>query len=296
MPRIYVSYRRSESATMGGRIAEELRRVFDRQDVATDLDQSESGANFARHVQTAMAAYDVVLVVMGKRWATDRNNYGFSKLFDPNDHVRLEVEAALNDNHEVIPVLLNDAVMPPQANLPASLADLATKTPIVVSDGVDFSADMRRLIQVIRQLSSEASEPGFLPDSHHVFLSYSRKDTPVMERLRDDLRAAGLTAWVDDSLEPGTSAWERSISAAIRGAGCLIVILSPDAEQSVWVGRELAMAETLDKRIFPILARGTEKDAIPFRLMSHQWVDGRHNYQEAFGKLLAAVNKYLNLT
>jgi hypothetical protein len=73
------------------------------------------------------------------------------------------------------------------------------------------------------------------------------------------------------------------------------VILSPDAEQSTWVGRELAMAETLDKRIFPVLARGSERDAIPFRLMSHQWVDARHNYTEAFEKMLAALSKYLQL-
>jgi hypothetical protein len=101
---------------------------------------------------------------------------------------------------------------------------------------------------------------------------------------------------LDDTLEPGTPAWERAISAAIRSTGCLVVILSPDAEQLTWVGRELAMAETLEKRIFPILMRGNERDAIPFRLMSHQWVDARNNYQEAFGRLLAALHKHLSVT
>src|SRR6185369_975970 len=114
----------------------------------------------------------------------------------------------------------------------------------------------------IAYLNPEAAKPPTTSaaPAHHIFLSYSRKDTPVMQRLRDDLREAGLGVWADDNLEPGTSAWEKSISAAIRSAGCLVVILSPDAEQSTWVGRELAMAETLDKRIFPILARGSERD------------------------------------
>jgi CheY-like chemotaxis protein len=129
---------------------------------------------------------------------------------------------------------------------------------------------------------------------HHIFLSYSRKDTAVMQRLLDDLRAAALKVWVDEEgLEPGTPAWEQAIRSAIQQSGCVVVILSPDAEKSTWVGRELAMAETLEKRIFPALARGSEKDAIPLRLMSHQWVDMRHNYAEALEKLLASVKKYL---
>jgi DNA-binding response OmpR family regulator len=138
-------------------------------------------------------------------------------------------------------------------------------------------------------------EPAPPAIEYHVFLSYSRSDTPVMQRLRDDLRAATLSVWVDEeSLEPGTQAWEKAIGEAIRGSGCLIVILSPDAEKSIWVGRELALAETLSKRIFPVLVRGSERDAIPLRLMSHQWLDARHNYSDALDKLLAALKKHLD--
>ncbi|MBZ0283084.1 MAG: TIR domain-containing protein [Anaerolineae bacterium] len=130
--------------------------------------------------------------------------------------------------------------------------------------------------------------------AHQIFLSYSRRDTQVMQRLRDDLRTAKLSVWVDEEgLEPGTPAWEAAIGKAIRGANCVLVVLSPDAEQSMWVGRELAMAETLNKRIFPVLVRGTEQDAIPFRLMTHQWIDARQDYASAFDKLLGAVKKHL---
>jgi len=128
----------------------------------------------------------------------------------------------------------------------------------------------------------------------HLFLSYSRRDTQVMQRLRDDLRAAQVSVWVDEEgLEPGTPAWEAAIGKAIRGANCVLVVLSPDAEQSMWVARELAMAETLNKRIFPVLVRGTEQDAIPFRLMTHQWIDARQDYAGAFDRLLGAVKKHL---
>lgn len=135
------------------------------------------------------------------------------------------------------------------------------------------------------------------PTDYHAFLSYSRSDTRVMQRLRDDLRAASLSIWVDEEgLEPGTQAWEQAIGEAIRNAACLVVILSPDAERSIWVGRELALAETLNKRIFPVLVRGSERDAIPLRLMSHQWLDARHNYHDTLQKLLIALRKHLNFT
>ncbi|HRF95579.1 MAG TPA: toll/interleukin-1 receptor domain-containing protein, partial [Aggregatilineales bacterium] len=61
---------------------------------------------------------------------------------------------------------------------------------------------------------------------HHVFLSYSRKDTAMMNRVRDNLRASGLTVWTDEGLEAGTPSWTRDIDNAIRNTGCLVVLLS----------------------------------------------------------------------
>ena len=292
MPRIYISYRRSDNAAMAGRITDRLSQVFGRANVSTDFDDPPAGMKFVNHIENALRVVDVMLVIVGERWTTSANNYGFSELFDTGDFIRLEIETALRLNKIVIPVLVNSAALPASANLPATLASLSDKEAVRVRDGADFSADMESLIAYLNPEAAKSTTTS-AANAHHIFLSYSRKDTPVMQRLRDDLREAGLGVWADDNLEPGTSAWEKSISAAIRSAGCLVVILSPDAEQSTWVGRELAMAETLDKRIFPILARGSERDAIPFRLMSHQWVDARHNYAEAFDKLLSAVRKYL---
>jgi hypothetical protein len=305
MPRLYVSYRRSDNARMAGRIVDALAQTFGRENVTTDFGDPASGKSFRAHVERELRHYDLVLVIIGAQWTAALNNYGFSSLFDPGDFVRLEIEIALQSEGTVLPVLLNNTPMPAPQVLPNTLADLSSQPTVTVRDGADFATDIEHLIWEIKMLGVADSKMSSPPQpisqaattgGHHIFLSYSRKDTSMMQRMADDLRTAGMTVWVDDNLEPGTPAWERSISAAIRTAGCLVVILSPDAEQSTWVGRELAMAETLDKRIVPILARGTEKDAIPFRLMSHQWVDGRHNYPEAFGKLLGAVRKYLNVT
>lgn len=134
-----------------------------------------------------------------------------------------------------------------------------------------------------------------VPENNEIFLSYSRKDTEIMRQLREDMRTAGFTVWLDaEKLEPGTPAWELAVGNAIRSSTCLVIILSPDSATSTWVGRELALAETLEKRIFPILVRGTNQDAIPFRLVSHQYIDARKDYNAALENLLSVLRRHLH--
>lgn len=130
---------------------------------------------------------------------------------------------------------------------------------------------------------------------HHIFLSYSRKDAEWMTRLRDDFRAAGLSVWTDEGIEPGTLSWKRTIEAAILGAGCLVCVLSPDASSSNWVRAELDFAELQGKPIFLILARGDERSAIPFGYASFQWVDVRADtgYAPGLMRLVMTIQRQL---
>ena len=82
--------------------------------------------------------------------------------------------------------------------------------------------------------------PARPPDPAAIFLSYSREDTAIMQRLKGDLTAQGLRVWTDAGLQPGTENWMQAIDAAIRQAQCLVVILSPAARQSKWVNIEIA--------------------------------------------------------
>lgn len=130
----------------------------------------------------------------------------------------------------------------------------------------------------------------------HIFISYAREDTDVMQWLRDDFRAQGLAVWTDENLQPGTDNWRRSIQDAIREAGCLVVVMSPDSAQSEWVQREVAFAEAVRKPIFPILARGTEENAVLIDLIGKQWTDTREDYNTpVFGKLIPALQDLLGV-
>lgn len=128
----------------------------------------------------------------------------------------------------------------------------------------------------------------------HIFLSYSRVDTAVMRRVREDLHIVGLPVWTDETgLEPGTPDWEKAIERAIEQAGCMVALLSPDAKQSKWVAIEISFAEERGISIFPVLLRGEPSGAIPFRLTNYQWIDARSNYNQAIQKLVESIQMHL---
>lgn len=125
---------------------------------------------------------------------------------------------------------------------------------------------------------------------HHVFISYSRRNADIMRRIHADLLAAELLVWTDENLIPGTESWKNAIENAIQNAGCVVVILTPDSKQSIWVERELDYARACALPIIPVLARGeNEVSAVPFELINAQRVDIRGDYAGNIRHLITAV-------
>lgn len=127
-----------------------------------------------------------------------------------------------------------------------------------------------------------------------IFVSYSRRDEEVMRRITFFLRDQGFTVWVDnEKLIPGTPAWEESIEKAIKNAFAVIVILSPDSKNSEWVRREITYSDQFQKRLFPVLVRGTEEMSLPIRLVTRQFVDFRQDEESGLKSLLAAITFHI---
>ncbi len=156
----------------------------------------------------------------------------------------------------------------------------------------------------IRQSISElnAARAATQPARRDIFLSYSRRDREKMRVLREGLVAQGFSVWSDEVLEPGSPSWRRDVQQAIEGAGCIVAVLSPEAKESEWVGEELGYAKIRKLRIFTVLVRGDESNAIPFGLTGVQWIDMRSDYQagieelvhdSALKQLVTAVHEHL---
>lgn len=131
--------------------------------------------------------------------------------------------------------------------------------------------------------------------TNHIFISYSRHDTEVMQRIAFFLRDRGFKVWVDnEKLVPGTTAWESAIEGALKNAYAVVVILSPEAISSEWVRREITYSDQFNKRIFPVLVQGDEESALPLRLVTRQYVDLRADEAAGLEALTKAIQFYLD--
>lgn len=76
---------------------------------------------------------------------------GTRRLDNPADFVRIEVQSALDKGIPVIPVLVQQAKMPTEVELPEVLKALAYHNGISVRPDPDFHRDMDRLIDGIEK-------------------------------------------------------------------------------------------------------------------------------------------------
>jgi formylglycine-generating enzyme required for sulfatase activity len=88
-----------------------------------------------------------------------------------------------------------------------------------------------------------------------VFISYERADQAYARRLADELLGRGLKPWMDDRIDFGDR-WWRTIVRAIEASAAFIVLMTPEARASRWVHREVLLADSLGKPMFPLLLRG----------------------------------------
>ncbi|HEX6817188.1 MAG TPA: toll/interleukin-1 receptor domain-containing protein [Ktedonobacterales bacterium] len=161
--KLFISYRRDDSIDICGRIYDRLSAYFGRAAVFKDVDSIPLGVNFATYINTFISQCAVQLVVIGPRWASIANERG-RRLDDPADLVRLEVEAALQANLVVIPVLVGGATLPTAEQLPESLRPLAALPPLPVDPDLDFDGDIIRLMRLLTSWLSPAPGAPPLPE------------------------------------------------------------------------------------------------------------------------------------
>jgi hypothetical protein len=148
MAEIFLSYRRQDSASATGRIAEALEAHFGDDRVLRDREFAP-GEDFVAAIKRAVDSATVVLVVIGPRWLGASDGAGRRRLDDPGDFVRIEIELALAARVGVVPVLVEGASMPTAVDLPLSLADLSRRQALELSD-TRWRYDADRLIETLR--------------------------------------------------------------------------------------------------------------------------------------------------
>ena len=147
--KIFISYRRDDSAGHAGRVHDRLEKEFGRDLLFMDVDAIPLGADFIEVLRTEVAKCDVLLAIIGPHWVDARDENGNRRLDSEHDFVRVEIAAALARSIPVIPILLENTRVPKAEQLPDDLKGLVRRNGLDVRHA-SFHIDMDKLIRGLR--------------------------------------------------------------------------------------------------------------------------------------------------
>ena len=148
MPKICLSYRRSESAAITGRIFDRLASRYGNDSVFLDIESIPYGKDFHQHIQDVLRQVDVLVAVVGPKWLGPQEG-AIDRIHDEKDPIRIEVQTALYERVFVIPVLVEGATMPTETQVPEPLREFTYRHAVRVDSTLDFHAHVDRLIKSI---------------------------------------------------------------------------------------------------------------------------------------------------
>jgi hypothetical protein len=151
--KISISYRRNDSDAITGRIFDRLVAHYGEDAVFRDIDNIPPGIDFRKHINRALENTNVLLAIIGPQWKG--KTASGSRIEDPTDLVRIEIEVALRKDIPLIPVLVGNTPMPDPKELPEGMKDFAFRQAVKVDALEDFDDHVRRLIRSLDRLFSD---------------------------------------------------------------------------------------------------------------------------------------------
>jgi TPR repeat protein len=151
---VFICYRREDSAGFARLIYDRLTHKLGHESVFFDVDNIAPGLDFVDILSERVGQCDALIAVIGRNWASSKYLDDQRRLDDPNDFVRIEIEAALSRKIRVIPILVDGATMPRPDDLPDTLKKLTRRQGIEISH-TRFDSDVERLTRALSLLEDE---------------------------------------------------------------------------------------------------------------------------------------------
>lgn len=153
--RVFLSYRRIDSADAAKSVAESLADAFGDESIFLDTEDISAGSDFALTLLQALRACNVLIVLIGPRWSTLRDEAGERRIDDPMDYVQLEIAEALSRALPIIPVLVAGASMPAEADLPEKIRRFHRSQALALRTAT-HAEDVGVLVNRVRTVLAEA--------------------------------------------------------------------------------------------------------------------------------------------
>ena len=148
MSKIFVSYRREDTAGHAGRIYDRLTISFGKNNIFRDVDHIKYGEDFVEALQEAISSSKALIAIIGPDWAKIKDKHGNCRLENSYDFVRLEIESALKMGIPIFPVLVKNAEMPDPNELPQEISKISRFQALEISETrIDY--DVGELIKIL---------------------------------------------------------------------------------------------------------------------------------------------------
>jgi hypothetical protein len=177
MTKIFISYRREDSAYIAEMIRERLCHNFGPDSVFIDVENIPIGADYRNHIGRKIESSNVLLALIGERWLGKSVEGVQRRIDNPEDPVRLELEKAIECGIVIVPVLVGNARMPSMERLPDSLRSLVYRQAAEVRSGRSLTSDLETLMRGLKMiLDSNYSASGKVNSDWQVITS--RQESP----------------------------------------------------------------------------------------------------------------------
>jgi hypothetical protein len=146
--RVFISYRREDTASAAGRLYDRLSNVLSKKNVFFDVSAIKGGENFAHRIEAAIAGSSAALIFIGDKWLATLPPSTTARIWEPDDYVRAEVRGALAHLSLVLPILVAGAKMPKADQLPEDISEITIKNAMLLRHET-FDDDVENILSAV---------------------------------------------------------------------------------------------------------------------------------------------------
>jgi hypothetical protein len=126
----------------------------------------------------------------------------------------------------------------------------------------------------------------------HIFICFSSKDETTAREVVASLELEGIKCWISLRDVPAGQNYQENIVQALEAAAGMVFLFSGNSNASGEVKKELSIAGSLDKPVFPLrLLQVTPNGALRYELAIRQWIDIFPDKQRALRTLAETIKK-----
>jgi SIR2-like domain/TIR domain len=157
---VFISYRRSDAPSAARQLAATLKERLGEDHAFLDTRDTTPGIDWRSNAVRRVQEASIVLAVMGPHWLAATNERLHRTLLDATaeDVMRLEIETAFRTGATVVPVLVDDAEMPPPDAMPRSFRPLAKRQAQTLHHAT-WERDVEMLLAFLDGLADRAPPP-----------------------------------------------------------------------------------------------------------------------------------------